>query len=84
MVGSEVNIEAGAIIANYRNELPNKAIRIRSGANIIETSVTKFGALVGDRTKIGANSVIAPGAILGPDEKVARLQLVDQCPDQAG
>jgi carbonic anhydrase/acetyltransferase-like protein (isoleucine patch superfamily) len=44
----------------------------------IETGAEKFGALVGDRTKIGCNAVIAPGAILAPDTIVKRLSLVDQ------
>jgi tetrahydrodipicolinate N-succinyltransferase len=32
----------------------------------------KFGSLVGDRTKIGANAVLSPGTILEPDSIVKR------------
>lgn len=39
ILGSDVNIEAGAIIANYRNELADKAIRIAVDNQVIETGV---------------------------------------------
>lgn len=80
IIGSDVNIEAGAIVANYRNELEDKAIRIEHEGRIIETGMTKFGALIGDGTRIGANAVIAPGAILVAGSRIGRLQLVDQYP----
>lgn len=80
LLGQNVNIEAGAIIANYRNEFEEPNIRIRHDGETIETSVNKFGALVGDRSRIGANAVIAPGAILAPDVRIGRLTLVDQRP----
>lgn len=80
IIGSNVNIEAGAIIANHRNELADKLIRIIHDGIVIETGVEKFGSLVGDGTRIGANAVIAPGAILLPSTIVGRLELVDQSP----
>ncbi|WP_085687338.1 MULTISPECIES: DapH/DapD/GlmU-related protein [unclassified Pseudomonas] len=78
LIGERVNIEAGAIIANYRNELDGVDIKIRYADSVIETQVNKFGALVGDDCKIGANAVIAPGAILPPHTHVPRLGLIDQ------
>ncbi|GAM98167.1 glucosamine-1-phosphate N-acetyltransferase [alpha proteobacterium U9-1i] len=81
ILGAGVNIEAGAIVANYRNELDDKAIRIVYAGATIETGVDRFGALFGDGTKIGANSVIAPGALLAPNTRIPRLTRVDQHPD---
>lgn len=78
LIGANVNVEAGAIIANYRNELDGVPIIIRHGDGVIETQVSKFGALIGDICKIGANAVIAPGALLRPGTKVPRLGLIDQ------
>jgi len=78
IIGSEVNLEAGSIIANYRNEWADPTIWFTYGGKSIETGAEKFGALVGDRTRIGANAVIAPGAILAPGTIVTRLSLVDQ------
>lgn len=80
ILGSNVNVEAGAIIANYRNELANKAIRILVNGNLIETGVDKFGALVGDGSRIGANAVVAPGALIASGTKIGRLALFDQYP----
>ncbi|QXI17942.1 LbetaH domain-containing protein [Pseudomonas hamedanensis] len=78
LIGEAVNIEAGAIIANYRNELDGADIKIRHEGRAIETGVNKFGALVGDGCKIGANAVIAPGALLQRNTRVPRLGLIDQ------
>ena len=78
LIGEHVNIEAGAIIANYRNELDGAAIRILFEGDVIELGVSKFGALVGDGCKIGANAVVAPGALLRPGTRIPRLGLVDQ------
>lgn len=78
VIGERVNIEAGAIIANYRNELDGAPIRIRFEGAVIELGVRKFGALVGDDCKIGANAVVAPGALLRPGTRIPRLGLVDQ------
>lgn len=80
LVGAGVNVEAGAIIANYRNELADKSIRILADGYLIETGVDKFGALIGDGCRIGANAVVAPGALLLPESRVGRLQLIDQYP----
>jgi NDP-sugar pyrophosphorylase family protein len=81
ILGSDVNLEAGSVVANYRNELENKRILIGVGGRIIDTGVDKFGALIGDGSRIGSNAVIAPGAILPRNSRVARLALVDQHPD---
>jgi UDP-N-acetylglucosamine diphosphorylase / glucose-1-phosphate thymidylyltransferase / UDP-N-acetylgalactosamine diphosphorylase / glucosamine-1-phosphate N-acetyltransferase / galactosamine-1-phosphate N-acetyltransferase len=78
ILGCEVNLEAGSIIANYRNEQDNPAITFTHKGQTTKTGAIKFGALVGDRSKIGANAVIAPGAILAPATIVRRLALIDQ------
>jgi bifunctional N-acetylglucosamine-1-phosphate-uridyltransferase/glucosamine-1-phosphate-acetyltransferase GlmU-like protein len=78
VLGSGVNLEAGAVIANYRNESHHLPISFHHSAAVIETGVTKFGALVGDHTSIGANAVVAPGAILARGSAVPRLGLIDQ------
>jgi bifunctional N-acetylglucosamine-1-phosphate-uridyltransferase/glucosamine-1-phosphate-acetyltransferase GlmU-like protein len=78
IIGRNVNIEAGAIIANYRNEIDDKEIMCIVEGKKVKTGVEKFGSLVGDDCKIGANAVLAPGAILLPKTVVKRLALVDQ------
>jgi NDP-sugar pyrophosphorylase family protein len=78
VLGSKVNLEAGSIICNYRNERENKEIRVRMGDAIYGTGTDKFGALVGDGCRIGANAVVAPGVLLSPGTIVARTELIDQ------
>lgn len=76
LIGSGVNLEAGTIVANYRNESDGALIRL--GDQVIDTGVVKFGALIGDGCRLGANAVIAPGALLLPGTRIARLELIDQ------
>lgn len=77
VIGRNVNIEAGAIIANYRNELACKEIVCFIDQKKVTTGVDKFGAMLGDECKIGANAVLAPGTILKPRSIVGRLALID-------
>ena len=44
ILGEGVNLEAGSIIANYRNERFDKEVRVRFSGNVAGTGVTKFGA----------------------------------------
>lgn len=78
LVGSNVNFEAGSIVANHFNERADKQIRVVVNGATIDTGVTKFGALVGDACKIGANAVLSPGTILPKGTVVKRLELVEQ------
>jgi NDP-sugar pyrophosphorylase family protein len=78
IIGSRVNFEAGAIVANHYNEKQNKLIEVFYNLKLIETGIEKFGAIVGDDSKIGANAVLSPGTILLPGYIVKRLELIDQ------
>jgi NDP-sugar pyrophosphorylase family protein len=78
IVGSDVNLEAGAVLANHFNERPEQEIVLHVGGQSIRTGVLKFGALIGDHSRIGANAVLSPGTVLAPKSVVARLTLVDQ------
>lgn len=78
IIGSNVNFEAGSIVANHFNERKNNQIRVVLHGKVIDTEVKKFGALVGDNCKIGANAVLSPGTILAKDTVVKRLELVEQ------
>jgi UDP-N-acetylglucosamine diphosphorylase / glucose-1-phosphate thymidylyltransferase / UDP-N-acetylgalactosamine diphosphorylase / glucosamine-1-phosphate N-acetyltransferase / galactosamine-1-phosphate N-acetyltransferase len=84
ILGAEVNLEAGAIIANRRNEWAGATISFIHRGKRIETGAPKFGALIGDHARIGANAVIAPGAILAPATIVQRLSLLDYGAENAG
>jgi NDP-sugar pyrophosphorylase family protein len=78
ILGSDVNLEAGSIICNHRNERSDKEVIVRLETSMHGTGCQKFGALVGDGCRIGANAVLAPGALLLPSTTVRRTELVDQ------
>lgn len=78
LIGERVNFEAGSIAANHYNERAIKNISINYKGSILDTGAAKFGALVGDHTKIGANAVLSPGTILAKNSIVQRLELVEQ------
>lgn len=78
LIGSHVNFEDGSVAANHYNERADKVISVTFDGNIINTGCIKFGALVGDHSRIGANAVLSPGSILIKHSVVGRLQLVDQ------
>jgi NDP-sugar pyrophosphorylase family protein len=78
IIGRNVNFEAGSIAANHYNERVSKRISVLYHSEIIDTGVEKFGSLVGDNSKIGANAVLSPGTILEKNTTVKRLELVEQ------
>jgi bifunctional N-acetylglucosamine-1-phosphate-uridyltransferase/glucosamine-1-phosphate-acetyltransferase GlmU-like protein len=78
IIGSDVNFEAGSVAANHFNERRDKAISVRYEDSIIKTGVEKFGSLVGDGCRVGANAVLSPGTLLLPGTVVRRLELVEQ------
>jgi NDP-sugar pyrophosphorylase family protein len=82
ILGADVNLEAGSIIANHRNEIADPTIAILYEGTVIETGAVKFGSVVGDGCRIGANAVLAPGTILPARTIVPRLALIDQRPPE--
>lgn len=78
VIGSRVNFEAGSITANHFNEKDEKEITVILKGKKVRTGTTKFGSLVGDGCRIGANAVLSPGTVLAPGKVVRRLELVDQ------
>lgn len=78
ILGSHVNMEAGSAIANHFNERKDKTIHVLVDGKLYAAGTEKFGALIGDDTKIGANAVLSPGTILERGSVVKRLALVEQ------
>jgi len=65
VLGHRVHLGAGAMLSNYRLIRGNVNVRTASGR--LDSGLAKFGALIGDRTEIGCNAVLNPGAIIGRD-----------------
>ena len=63
VLGYKVHLGAGAIISNFK--LDHTGVNLRCGDERIMTGLRKFGALLGDGTEVGCNSVIFPGTVIG-------------------
>ncbi len=64
ILGKEVNLGAGTKLANLR--MIKGTIVIRSGNARYDTGRRKLGAILGDGTETGCNSVTSPGTLMGP------------------
>ncbi|MGK7346712.1 MAG: hypothetical protein ACNS63_12980 [Candidatus Nitrospinota bacterium M3_3B_026] len=72
IIGSRVNLGAGTILANLqfrtRGEIDEERINevvIQTGGKQVRTGRSKFGAVIGDYTEIGCNTVTSPGTLIG-------------------
>ena len=66
ILGFRAHLGAGVICSNVR--LDRASVKVRDGeGGFLDTGLRKFGAIVGDRTEIGCNTVLSPGSILGRD-----------------
>jgi bifunctional UDP-N-acetylglucosamine pyrophosphorylase / glucosamine-1-phosphate N-acetyltransferase len=65
ILGHQAHLGAGVILSNVK--LDHGEIAVMTSDGHIATGLRKFGAIVGDRTEIGCNAVINPGAVLGRD-----------------
>jgi len=74
IIGSNVNISGGAILANFR--LDKKRVFIKKANQKIPTGLKKFGSVIGDYSNVGVNAVLNPGTILGKETIIYPLSLV--------
>src|SRR6202030_1625051 len=65
ILGYQSHLGACVILSNVK--LDHGEIAVASTDGNIATGLTKFGAIIGDRTEIGCNAVINPGSVLGRD-----------------
>ncbi len=63
ILGNRVNLGAGTKISNLK--ITNSEVRISMGNEKISTGLRKMGAILGDETETGCNSVLNPGVLLG-------------------
>jgi NDP-sugar pyrophosphorylase family protein len=78
IIGGDVNFEAGSVAANHYNEREDKIISVMWDGKLLSTGIKKFGSLVGDGCRVGANAVLSPGTILPKKFVVKRLELIEQ------
>jgi NDP-sugar pyrophosphorylase family protein len=63
ILGFKTHLGAGVICSNVR--LDRAHVTLRIGMGQYDTGLRKFGAIIGDLTEIGCNTVLSPGSILG-------------------
>lgn len=62
ILGNYVNLGAGVICANFR--LDHGEIKVEFEGERFKTGINKFGAIIGDDSQLGCNSVTNPGILL--------------------
>jgi NDP-sugar pyrophosphorylase family protein len=65
ILGFRAHLGAGVILSNVK--LDHREISVAAEDGTLPTGLTKFGAVIGDRTEIGCNAVINPGTLIGRD-----------------
>jgi len=63
IVGNDVNLGAGVKCANLR--LDRREVQVIWDDVRVKTGLQKLGAILGDSTQIGCNSVLNPGTLVG-------------------
>jgi bifunctional UDP-N-acetylglucosamine pyrophosphorylase/glucosamine-1-phosphate N-acetyltransferase len=58
-----VDIGAGVVLSNYRFD--GAVVKVMLRGQLMPTHTDKFGAVIGDQSKIGCNAVILPGRTIG-------------------
>jgi len=64
ILGNNVNLGAGTILSNYKI-LVDKSIKIKINNKVYDTGLIKLGAIMGDNSESGCNSVLNPGTLVG-------------------
>jgi bifunctional N-acetylglucosamine-1-phosphate-uridyltransferase/glucosamine-1-phosphate-acetyltransferase GlmU-like protein len=64
LLGKDCNLGAGTKLANLK--VVGNTITIRGGDKSFDTGLRKLGAVLGDQTQTGCNSVTNPGTLIGP------------------
>lgn len=64
ILGKSTRIGSGVIVANRRFDQQNIILKIKGTKQ--DTGIDFFGAIIGDNTRLGANSATVPGTLIGP------------------
>lgn len=64
ILGKSTRIGSGIILANRRFDQKNITIKINGER--VDTQTDFFGAIIGDSSRLGANSATLPGTLIGP------------------
>lgn len=71
ILGYKAHMGAGAITSNVKNDKSNVVVNFSLGK--MDTKLRKFGAVIGDYSQIGCNTVLNPGTIVGRNVSIYPL-----------
>ena len=74
ILGYTSHTGAGVITSNLKSD--KSLVTVTVGCDKFDTKRKKFGAIVGDNTEVGCNSVLNPGTVLGRNTNVYPLSMV--------
>lgn len=74
ILGYRAHMGAGAITSNVKQD--KSLVTISTDEDRIETSLKKFGAMLGDNVEVGCNSVMNPGTVVGRNSRIYPLSFV--------
>ncbi len=68
ILGYYSHMGAGSITSNVKSD--KKLVVVKSGDEVMETGIKKFGAMLGDYVEVGCNAVCNPGTVIGRHSNV--------------
>ena len=74
ILGYRSHMGAGSITSNVKSD--KTPVVVKNEGEAIETGRKKFGAILGDSVEVGCNSVLNPGAVIGPRSNVYPVSCV--------
>ncbi len=74
ILGYKSHTGAGVITSNLKSD--KSLVTVMVEGDRLDTNRKKFGAIVGDNTEVGCNSVLNPGTVLGRNTNVYPLSMV--------
>ncbi len=66
ILGKNVNLGAGTKLANFKFDTGERTVKLNTGKGVESTGLRKMGAIIGDNSELGCNSVTFPGTLVGP------------------
>ena len=78
IIGANANLGAGVKLSNVRNDRGLVSITLFDGERI-QTKLRKMGALIGDGSHIGCNTVTNPGSLIAPNSMIKPNETVTGC-----
>ena len=65
VLGYKAHLGAGAITSNVKSDKTLVTVKQSETNTVLQTELRKFGAVIGDNTEVGCNTVLCPGTIIG-------------------